>query len=131
MFEPEFKDKIVLVTGAAGVIGRWIVQGFARAGSRLVLSDHRPDVLAADAAALGLPTERLLSHATQLQDAAAITDLVAAVKETGLKLPLVVRLEGNNADAGRKTLAESGLSLTTGDSMADAAQKVVAAVGKA
>ena len=59
------------------------------------------------------------------------TGIVAAVKETGLKLPLVVRLEGNNADAGRKTLAESGLSLTTGDSMADAAQKVVAAVGNA
>ncbi len=76
MFEPEFKDKIVVVTGAAGVIGRWIVQGFARAGSRLVLSDHRPDVLAADVAALMLPPDRVLTHATQLQDAAAIADLV-------------------------------------------------------
>jgi succinyl-CoA synthetase beta subunit len=56
------------------------------------------------------------------------TGIVAAVKETGLKLPLVVRLEGNNVVAGRKTLAESGLSLLTGDSMADAAQKVVKAV---
>jgi len=52
------------------------------------------------------------------------------VKETGLKLPLVVRLEGNNVVAGKKTLAESGLKLITGDSMADAAQKVVKAVGK-
>lgn len=58
------------------------------------------------------------------------TGIVAAVKETGLKLPLVVRLEGNNVVAGKKTLAESGLSLITGDSMADAAQKVVKAVGK-
>jgi succinyl-CoA synthetase beta subunit len=58
------------------------------------------------------------------------TGIVAAVKETGLKLPLVVRLEGNNVVAGKKTLAESGLSLLTGDSMADAAQKVVKAVGK-
>jgi len=58
------------------------------------------------------------------------TGIVAAVKETGLKLPLVVRLEGNNVVAGKKTLAESGLTLITGDSMADAAQKVVAAVGK-
>ncbi|HEY2953063.1 MAG TPA: ADP-forming succinate--CoA ligase subunit beta [Verrucomicrobiae bacterium] len=58
------------------------------------------------------------------------TGIVAAVKETGLKLPLVVRLEGNNAVAGKKTLAESGLKLVTGDSMADAAQKVVKAVGK-
>ncbi len=56
------------------------------------------------------------------------TGIVAAVKETGLKLPLVVRLEGNNVAAGKKTLAESGLTLITGDSMADAAQKVVKAV---
>jgi succinyl-CoA synthetase beta subunit len=58
------------------------------------------------------------------------TGIVAAVKETGLKLPLVVRLEGNNVQAGKKTLAESGLTLITGDTMADAAQKVVQAVGK-
>ncbi|HMP81421.1 MAG TPA: ADP-forming succinate--CoA ligase subunit beta [Verrucomicrobiota bacterium] len=56
------------------------------------------------------------------------TGIVAAVKETGLKLPLVVRLEGNNVVAGKKTLAESGLTLITGDTMADAAQKVVKAV---
>jgi len=58
------------------------------------------------------------------------TGIVAAVKETGLKLPLVVRLEGNNVVAGKKTLAESGLTIIGGDSMADAAQKVVQAVGK-
>ncbi len=58
------------------------------------------------------------------------TGIVAAVKETHLSIPLVVRLEGNNVQAGKKTLAESGLSLITGDSMADAAQKVVKAVGK-
>ena len=58
------------------------------------------------------------------------TGIVAAVKETGLTLPLVVRLEGNNVAAGKKTLAESGLTLITGDSMADAAQKVVATVEK-
>jgi len=58
------------------------------------------------------------------------TGIVAAVKETGLKLPLVVRLEGNNVAAGKKTLAESGLTIISGDSMADAAQKVVRAVAK-
>jgi len=58
------------------------------------------------------------------------TGIVSAVKETGLKLPLVVRLEGNNVAAGKKTLAESGLTLITGDSMADAAKKVVGAIGK-
>jgi len=58
------------------------------------------------------------------------TGIVAAVRETGLKLPLVVRLEGNNVQAGKKTLAESGLTIIPGDSMADAAQKVVKAVGR-
>jgi succinyl-CoA synthetase beta subunit len=57
------------------------------------------------------------------------TGILAAAKETHLNLPLVVRLEGNNVQAGKKTLAESGLKLITGDSMADAAQKVVKAVG--
>ena len=56
------------------------------------------------------------------------TGIVAAVKETGLQLPLVVRLEGNNVEAGRKTLVESGLTIISGGSMADAAQKVVKAV---
>ncbi len=58
------------------------------------------------------------------------TGIVAAVKETGLTLPLVVRLEGNNVIAGKKTLAESGLTIISGDSMADAARKVVKAVEK-
>jgi len=56
------------------------------------------------------------------------TGIVAAVKETSLKLPLVVRLEGNNVVAGKATLQASGLTIISGDSMADAAQKVVAAV---
>jgi succinyl-CoA synthetase beta subunit len=51
--------------------------------------------------------------------------IVAAVKEVGLKLPLVVRLEGNNVVAGKATLAASGLALVSGDTMADAAQKIV------
>jgi succinyl-CoA synthetase beta subunit len=58
------------------------------------------------------------------------TGIVSAVKETGLKLPLVVRLEGNNVEAGKKTLADSKLTIISGDTMADAARKVVEAVGK-
>ena len=53
------------------------------------------------------------------------TGIIEAVKETGLKLPLVVRLEGNNVEAGKATLAASGLTIVSGDSMADAAQKIV------
>ena len=58
------------------------------------------------------------------------TGIVAAVKETGLKLPLVVRLEGNNVEAGKKTLADSGLPIISGTSLADAAQKVVQSVNQ-
>ena len=55
--------------------------------------------------------------------------IVAAAKETNLSLPLVVRLEGNNVAIGKEILENSGLSLVSGDSMADAARKIVAAVG--
>ena len=58
------------------------------------------------------------------------TGIVAAAKEVSITIPLVVRLEGNNVAEGKKTLAESGLALITGDTLDDAAQKVVAAVGK-
>jgi succinyl-CoA synthetase beta subunit len=53
------------------------------------------------------------------------TGVVAAARETSLNLPLVVRLEGNNVAAGKQTLAESGLTIESADSMADAAQKIV------
>jgi len=58
------------------------------------------------------------------------TGIVAAVKETKLNLPLVVRLEGNNVQLGKQILRDSGLPIISGDSMADAAQKAVTAVGK-
>jgi succinyl-CoA synthetase beta subunit len=57
--------------------------------------------------------------------------VVAAAKEVDLSVPLVVRLEGTNVEEGRKALAESGLDLIVGEGMADAAEKVVAAVGGA
>ncbi|MBU2378067.1 MAG: ADP-forming succinate--CoA ligase subunit beta [Alphaproteobacteria bacterium] len=55
--------------------------------------------------------------------------VVAAVKEVGLKVPLVVRLEGTNVELGKKILNESGLAITSADDLDDAAQKIVAAVG--
>ena len=55
--------------------------------------------------------------------------VVAAVKEVGLKVPLVVRLEGTNVAEGKKILNESGLAITAADDLDDAAQKIVAAVG--
>ena len=53
------------------------------------------------------------------------TGIVAAARDLGLKIPLVVRLEGNNVVAGKKTLADSGLTIQSADTMADAAQKIV------
>jgi len=57
--------------------------------------------------------------------------IVEAAKETGLSIPLVVRLEGNNVEAGKKTLAESGLKLESGENILDAANRIVAAVKSA
>ena len=57
--------------------------------------------------------------------------VVAAVKETGLEVPLVVRLEGTNVDLGKKIIAQSGLNVIPADDLDDAAQKIVAAAGKA
>ncbi|OGS74693.1 MAG: succinate--CoA ligase subunit beta [Gallionellales bacterium GWA2_60_142] len=53
--------------------------------------------------------------------------VVAAAREVQLNVPLVVRLEGTNVELGKKILAESGLPIISGNDMADAAQKVVAA----
>jgi succinyl-CoA synthetase beta subunit len=55
--------------------------------------------------------------------------VVAAARELGLHLPLVVRLEGTNVELGRKILNESGLSIQAASTMADGAQKVVLAMG--
>jgi len=53
--------------------------------------------------------------------------VVAAVKEMGLSLPVVVRLEGTNVDEGKRILRESGLAVTPAEGLADAAQKAVEA----
>jgi succinyl-CoA synthetase beta subunit len=57
--------------------------------------------------------------------------VVAAVKEVGLKVPLVVRLEGTNVDLGKKIIAESKLNVTSAEDLDDAAQKIVKAVKEA
>ena len=54
--------------------------------------------------------------------------VIAASKEVGLKVPLIVRLEGTNVELGKKLLRESGLNITPADDLTDAAKKAVAAV---
>ena len=55
--------------------------------------------------------------------------VIGAVEEIGVSVPVVVRLEGNNAELGRKVLAESGLNIIAATSLTDAAQQAVAAAG--
>ena len=54
--------------------------------------------------------------------------VIAAVKDVGLDLPLIVRLAGTNVEKGQQLLRDSGLPILTANSMADAAQQAVAAV---
>ncbi len=56
--------------------------------------------------------------------------VLAAVKETGLEIPLVVRLEGTNVDLGKKIIKDSGLAVIAADDLSDGARKIVAAVAK-
>ncbi len=55
--------------------------------------------------------------------------IVGAVEEVGVKVPVVVRLEGNNAELGKKVLSESGLNIIAADSLSQAAQEAVTAAG--
>ena len=55
--------------------------------------------------------------------------IIAAAKNVKITVPLVVRLEGTNVEAGKKHLAESNLSLESADSLAEAAEKIVKLAG--
>jgi len=57
------------------------------------------------------------------------TGVVAAARDLGIKVPIVIRMEGTNVELGRKVLAESGFNFTVADGMKDAAEKVVALAG--
>jgi succinyl-CoA synthetase beta subunit len=57
--------------------------------------------------------------------------VIAAVQEVGLKIPLVVRLEGTNVELGKTIITESGLNVIAADDLDDAAQKIVKAVREA
>ena len=57
--------------------------------------------------------------------------VIGAVEEIGVQVPVVVRLEGNNAELGRQVLADSGLNIIAATSLTDAAQQSVKAAGGA
>lgn len=74
-YRGQFRGRTVILTGACGVIGRWLAAAFAAEGARLVLSDRDAEGLAALAPSLDAET---LTHVTELADAASIAALVDA-----------------------------------------------------
>lgn len=78
-FGSEFEGKSVVVTGAAGVVGRWIAEAFAKVGARLCLTDANAGALETMLAELK-PAAGSFAHVADLTDAAAIEGLAAAVK---------------------------------------------------
>lgn len=75
----DFPDKRVLITGAAGIYGRWFAEAFAREGALLCLSDNRADAVARTAKAFD--PARTLTHATELRDEGSILALAALVQQ--------------------------------------------------
>jgi succinyl-CoA synthetase beta subunit len=55
--------------------------------------------------------------------------VIAAVKELGVPVPIVIRMEGTNVDEGKRLLRDSGMNFTTADDMSEAAEKVVQLAG--
>jgi 3-oxoacyl-[acyl-carrier protein] reductase len=76
----EFENKTVVITGAAGVFGRWIAAYFAREGALLCLSDVRADALDSAVTELGLDRARVLLHTTELTSDGSLMDLVELVR---------------------------------------------------
>jgi 3-oxoacyl-[acyl-carrier protein] reductase len=89
-----FQNSKVVITGAAGVYGRWITEAFAREGATLCLSDGRRDALERLAAELGIGPERLLIQPAELTSEASIEALVAAVEDAWGAPDVVVNSAG-------------------------------------
>lgn len=90
----EFAEKRVVVTGAAGVIGRWITEAFLKEGARVCLADMRADAARAILAETGTATDRAFVQETDLMQEASINALAAAVKERWGGADIVVNNAG-------------------------------------
>ena len=75
----QFRDKKVVVTGAAGIYGGWIAEAFAREGAQLCLSDFRRDRLDSVVQRLKLDSRGTLLHGTELTDSSSIRELALLV----------------------------------------------------
>lgn len=76
-----FKDKRVVVTGAAGIFGRWISEAFLAKGARVCLADMRVDAAKAILKELKVPADRAFAQHVELMEEASIDSLAGAVKK--------------------------------------------------
>jgi 3-oxoacyl-[acyl-carrier protein] reductase len=90
----EFRGHKVVLTGACGVLGRWIADAFAKVGARLCLSDRDDSGLRKLADGLGIASNGGLTHHTELTEAASIDALVNAVATTWGAPDIVVNNAG-------------------------------------
>ncbi len=103
----EFSAKSVVLTGAAGVFGRWIAALFGREGARLCLSDNRADALDKAVVELGLGPDTL-RHNTELTDDASMTALVDLVRREWGAPDIVINCAGIYRRFG--TMLEMGVA---------------------
>jgi 3-oxoacyl-[acyl-carrier protein] reductase len=89
----EFTDKKIVLTGAAGIFGRWIAAHFARDGAQLCLSDIRTEALEQTVAELGLDAATL-RHGTDLTDQASLGEFVATVRREWGAPDIVINCAG-------------------------------------
>lgn len=94
-------DRVVLITGATGAVGRVVSRTFAEAGARLALTGTRPEALQALAADLGLAEERVLLHAADLARADEARALVDAVLARWGRVDVLLNLAGGWRKSGR------------------------------
>ena len=101
-------DRVVVITGATGGLGRLVTQAFAEQGASLVLISTDQNKLAALAGELDLPSERILIYAVDLLDGSATQDAAEAVSAKFGRIDILIHLIGGWT--GGKTLAESDIS---------------------
>ena len=77
----EYEGKYLVLTGAAGIYGRWIASYFAARGAHLILSDNRAEALEKLVSELGLDKDRVHVHATELTEEGSILELVDLVEQ--------------------------------------------------
>lgn len=90
----EYVGKRVLVTGAVGVFGTWIVDAFTREGARLLLVDRRRDALEDMRSRLALEAPEVMTHVTDLRDPDSIHGLVEVVERAWAAPDIIVNNAG-------------------------------------